>query len=336
MIKVAVVGLGYWGPNLLRNFSSIEDVEVVYGCDLVDKNLKKFALQYPSTKFTKNFDEIINDKSVNLVAIATPLNTHYLLAKKALNSKKHVLLEKPMTQNSNQAKELINIASKNNRLLMVGYTFVYTEAVKKIKKIIESKKLGRIYYFDSTRINLGLIQKDINVIWDLACHDISILSYILNERPISVLASASKFISKQEEIADLIISYENDIKAHISVSWLSPVKIRSILIGGSKKMIIYDDVSPSEKIKIYNKTIEYKSDDITPFSPAYRSGDVIIPHIPQTEGLLNELKHCIDCIRHNKKPITGGKEGLEILKILEASDKSLETGRIVKLIRSRA
>lgn len=335
-VKVAVVGLGYWGPNLLRNFSIIDNTEILYGCDLLEKNLTKYSVLYPNIKFVKDYKILLEDKLLNVIAIATPLSSHFLLAKKALLAGKHVFLEKPMTQDSREAKELIKLAKKKKRILMVGYTFVYTEAVKKIKSLLQKKEFGKIYYYDSTRINLGLLQKDINVVWDLACHDLSILNYIINEKPLYIQASASKFVGKQEEIADLIISYENNIKAHISVSWLSPVKIRSILIGGSKKMIVYDDISPSEKIKIYNKSIEYSKDKITPFSPAYRSGDAIIPHLEQTEGLYNELNHLVDSVRKKNKPITNGEEGLKILQLLEASDKALKTKSSVKIIYSKA
>lgn len=331
-VKVAVVGLGYWGPNLLRNFSLIKNVEVVYGCDLIKSNLDKLKPIYPLVKFTSDFETIIKDKTIDAVAIATPVSTHYDLAKKALKAKKHVLLEKPMTSTSRQAKELIRLSKTNKKILMIGYTFVYSEPVKKIRKLIDRNQLGKIFYYDSTRINLGLLQKDMNVIWDLACHDLSILNFIFSNKPKSVQAFGSKFINgKNYEIAHLIISYEGNITAHINVSWLSPVKIRSTLIGGSKKMIVYDDISPNEKIKIYNKNVKLVPNKITPFAPAYRSGDVLIPHINQTESLYNELIHLVDCIRNNKKPLTSGEEGLKILKLLEASNKSLKLKSSVKL-----
>jgi len=330
--KVAVIGLGYWGPNLLRNFLLISNVNVIYGCDIIKKNLNKLSREYPSVKFTTNFDDVLSDESIDLVAIATPLSTHFDLAKKALNANKHVLLEKPMVSNSKEAKFLIALAKKKNKILMVGYTFIYSEPIKKIKQIIKSNQLGRIYYFDSNRINLGLIQKDINVIWDLACHDFSILNYLFNQKPTYVQTFGSKFINnKHVEIAHIIIRYKKDITAHINVSWLSPVKIRSILIGGSKKMISYDDISPNEKIKMYEKSIKLSKSKITPFSPAYRSGDVIIPYMPQTEPLKNELEHLVNCVKNNKRPITDGEMGLEIIKLLEATDKSLKLKSEVKI-----
>jgi predicted dehydrogenase len=330
-IRVAVIGLGYWGPNLLRNFLTIPNAEIVYGCDINSVSFKKLARLYPSVKFITDYKKIIKDESIDLITIATPLSTHYKLAREALIAKKHVLLEKPMTKTSKEAKELIGLARINKKTLMVGYTFVYSESVKKIKKLIDEKALGRIYYYDSVRINLGLIQNDINVIWDLACHDLSIINYLIKNKPVAVQAFGSKFIGKHEEIAHLIISYEGNITAHISVSWLSPVKIRTILVGGSKKMIVYDDISPNEKIKIYNKTIDYSPSKITPFAPAYRSGDIITPNISQNESLENELKHLVNCIIKNEKPLTDGVEGLKILKILEASDLSLKNKSTVKI-----
>lgn len=331
-IKIAIVGLGYWGPNLLRNFVSISGAKVMYGCDLIKENLNKLEKSFQAVKFTSNFEDILIDKSVDVIAIATPLRTHYDLAKKSLEAKKHVLIEKPMTSTSREADDLIKIAQKNKRIIMVSYPFVYSEPIKKIKKLINGGALGKIYYYDSTRINLGLLQTDMDVLWDLACHDLSILSSLFSKKPVSVQSFGSKFINNiNDEIAHVIIKYENNMTAHINVSWLSPVKIRSILIGGSKQMIVYDDISPNEKVRIYEKSIKLNHSEITPFSPAYRSGDVVIPYLPQNESLKNELEHLLDCIRNNKQPITDGKMGLEIVKLLEACDKSLELKSEVKI-----
>jgi len=331
-INVAVVGLGYWGPNLVRNFLKIPDVRVVAVCDLFEKNLNKISTTFPLIKATKNYKYIINDKTIDLIAIATPLKTHFLLAKNALLANKHVFIEKPMTETSKQGEELIRIAENNKKLIMVGHTFVYTEAVRKIKQIIGKRKLGKIYYYDSTRINLGLIQPDTNVIWDLAVHDLSILNYIFPAKPVSLLAFGSSYINKQHaELAHLIIKFQNNISAHIHVSWLSPLKIRKILIGGSKKMIVYDDIEPSEKIRVYDKNVTIHPSKITPFSPAYRNGDVVIPHLEQNEALYNQLYHLIDCIRNRRQSLTDGKEGLKIVKLLEACDVSLKSNSEVIL-----
>ena len=331
-IKTAIVGLGYWGPNLLRNFSDIKDYKIIYGCDLLTSNLDKFTSIYPFVKFTNKFEDILKDTNVDLVVIATPLSTHFRLAEKALKAGKHVLLEKPMTQNSKEASRLVKLAKQNNKILMVGYTFVYSEPIKKIYEILKRNYLGNIYYYDSTRINLGLIQNDVNVIWDLACHDFSIINYLFNKKPLYIQAFGSKFINKKnEEIAHIIIRYEDNFTAHINVSWLSPVKIRAILIGGSKKMTTFDDISPNEKVRIYNKSIDLNHSQVTPFKPAYRSGDVVIPYLEQNESLKNELLHLSFCIKNNKKPITSGEEGLKILKMLEASDVSLKLKKVVEL-----
>lgn len=332
LINVAVIGLGYWGPNLVRNFLKIPGVRIVTVCDLLKKNLKKISISFPSVKTTNNYKQIINDKTIDLVAIATPLKTHFLLAKNALLANKHVLIEKPMTQTSKDAGELISIANKMQKIIMVGHTFVYSEAIKKIKRVIDREELGKIYYYDSTRINLGLIQQDTNVIWDLAPHDFSILSYILKEKPLSLRAIGSKFLQKNyEEVAHIIIKYKKNITAYINLSWLSPVKIRTIMIGGNKKMILYNDIEPSEKIRIYDKNVTISPSKITPFSPAYRSGNIVIPYLEQNESLLNQLNHLVDCIRNKKQPISDGIAGLTVVRLLEACDKSLKTNSEVNL-----
>lgn len=332
IINVAVIGLGYWGPNLIRNFVKIPEVKVVTLCDILDKNLKNISISFPYIKTTKNYKDIIKDRNIDLVAIATPLETHFLLAKQGLLANKHVLIEKPMVKTSKQAEELIQIAKNNKRLIMVGHTFIYSEAIKKIKQIIVKKELGKIYYYDSTRVNLGLIQQDTNVIWDLAPHDLSILNYIFSAKPLSLQAFGSSYINKKrEELAHLIIKFQDNISAHIHISWLSPLKIRTIFIAGSRKMILYNDIEPSEKIRIYDKNVTISPSRITPFSPDYRSGDVIIPNLEQNEALFNQLSHLIDCIRNKKQPITSGTEGLQVVRLLEACDISLKTKFEVKL-----
>lgn len=329
---MAVVGLGYWGPNLVRNFSKIPKVNVLIGCDLKEKNLKNIKKDFPYLNLTTDYENVLTNKEVDLVAIATPIETHYDLARKALLYRKHVLLEKPMTKTIREGKKLIALSKRQNKLLFVEHTFVYTNALKKIKKLLEKGVLGKPYYYDSQRINLGLIQKNSNVIWDLASHDFSILNYLFKDKPISIQAFGSSHLSNpNEEMAHVFIKYPKNFIAHIHVSWLSPVKIRTVLIGGSRKMILYDDIAPSEKVRIYDKGISISPSKITPFNPAYRSGDVVIPRLEQSEALFNEVNHFIDCIRNNKKPLTGAEEGLEIVRLLEATDKSLKTKREVLL-----
>lgn len=330
--NIALVGVGYWGPNILRNLMLCENANVLLVCDLDKNKLKQISHLYPQLKTTTDFNEVINNKEIKSVIIATPIQTHFSLAKKVLESGKNVLIEKPMTTKSSDAKELIKIAKKNNLILMVGHTFVYTEAVQKMKEILSRKELGKLYYYDSTRINLGLFQKDANVIWDLTPHDLSILSFLIEEDPISVRTIATSHIHQGlEETAHIFIEFKNNIQAHIHVSWLSPVKIRSILIGGSEKMISYNDIEPSEKLRVYDKSVKINSSEITPFAPAYRSGKVVIPHIKQREGLLNELEHFIDCSINNKTPITDGEEGFKIVRLLEAANEAYRTNSSIKI-----
>lgn len=330
--SIGIVGLGYWGPNLLRNFSQIEGCNVKYGCDLDEKSINKLRLAYPRTTFTQNYQELLDDKELSAIAIATPVYTHFELAKKALEHGKHILIEKPMTSSVKECEELITLAEEKNLKILVDHTFLYTGAVRKIKELIDNNELGKIYYFDSERINLGLIQNDINVIWDLAPHDISIMNFIFqDQKPISVSATGTNHVHKKvEEMAHITIKYASGVVGHIHVSWLSPVKIRKTLIGGDKKMILYDSLS-REEIKIYDKGVEINFDEVTPFKPAYRSGDIHIPKINETEALKEEAQHFVNCIRGEEEPFTTGKDGLEVVKILEASDKSLKEGKVIHL-----
>ncbi len=328
-INVAVIGLGYWGPNLIRNLLKIPLVSAVYGCDLLEKNIQSIKRDFPNVILTKNYAEILRNKEIDAIVIATPIPTHFKLAKEALAAGKSVLVEKPMTTTSADARELIKVAKRMNKVLMAGHTFVYAETIREIKSLIEKGQLGKTYYYDSTRINLGLIQKDSDVIWDLAPHDLSIINYLFSEKVISVQAFGSKFVGNNSEIAHIFLNLENNISVHINISWLSPVKMRSIIIGGSKKMIVYNDIEPSEKIKIYDKGVIPES--ITPFIPAYRSGDVVIPNIEQKEALLTELLHFVDCIINRKEPLTSGENGLKIVSYLEAVEKALKTRKEVFL-----
>ncbi|MBI4122976.1 MAG: Gfo/Idh/MocA family oxidoreductase [Parcubacteria group bacterium] len=331
IIKIGVVGLGYWGPNLLRNFSQLEGCEVAYGCDIKKDVFRKLAVQYPSTKFTVSYEDILQDDTVQAVAIATPLSTHYELAKTALERGKHVLLEKPMASSVVQCQELIDLAESKGLILMIDHTFVYTGAVKKIKELMQ--ELGDIYYFDSERINFGLIQHDASVLWDLAAHDFSILRFLFGDvRPKAVFAQGTRHLSSHgEEMAHVTLEMESGIVAHVHASWLSPLKIRKILIGGSRKMILYDDLEPSEKVKVYDKGISLNLQNITPFNPLYRVGDIVIPKLDTTEALSVETQHFIDCIRSGAEPQTPGREGLEVVRMLEACDQSMKEGKKVLL-----
>ncbi len=330
-INIAVVGFGYWGPNIVRNLLTISQIDQIYVYDKDYKRLKQCKENFPRVQTLQSFEEVLTNEKITGVFIATPLSSHYSLSAQVLKANKHVFIEKPMCESSTKAKMLIKLAEKEKRLLMVGHTFVYSETVKKIKSLINKDSLGKVYYYDSTRINLGNIQSDSSVVWDLAPHDLSIINYLFSEKIISVQAFGSSFINKNFEIAHIFLRLERNISAHIHISWLSPVKIRSILIGGSKKMIVYDDIQPSEKIKIYDKGVVPSKKNITPFAPAYRSGDVMIPHLEQKEALRTELIHFVDCIVKNKLPLTSGYDGLKVVSLLEAIDKALITHKEVML-----
>lgn len=326
-MNVAVVGYGYWGPNLVRNFSWNENCVVKYVCDLSEDRLKKVRPMFPNVEnITTNFDDVLNDSSVTAVAIATPVNTHYILAKKALEAGKHVLLEKPMTDKSSDAKELIEIAKKNNLVLMVDHTFLFTGAVKKIKELITSGQIGDVYYFDSVRVNLGLFQSDVNVIWDLAPHDLSIMFYAIDKKPVSVTATGvSHTGSDIENLAYVSVFYEDSTMAHFHVNWLSPIKVRQIMIAGSEKMIVYDDMETVEKIKVYDSGIHVASKEkMYETMIQYRTGDMWAPKLDGTEALKDEIIHFIDCIEKNEKPITDGQFGLDVVQVLEAAQLSIK------------
>lgn len=327
MINIAVIGAGYWGPNLVRNFSNTKGARVVTVCDLSEDRLQRIGGVYPSVKLEKYFDAVLKDENVHAVAIATPVRTHYALAKAALEAGKHVLLEKPMAESSAEAKTLMELAQKLNRVLLVDHTFIYMGAVRKLKNLIESGELGEINYYDSMRVNLGLFQSDINVAWDLAVHDISILYYLLPERPIGVSATGKSHVSGQpENVVFITLFYPNSMIAHINVNWLSPVKIRQTLIAGTKRMVVFDDLHASEKIKIYDSGISVKDiEDVNQARVEYRIGDILIPTYPRTEALAVEAAHFISCIKGEEKPCTGAKLGYDIVKLLEAAEKSLKT-----------
>jgi predicted dehydrogenase len=297
--------------------------------------LKKALNKYPGLKVTQESSELIEDPSVDAVIISTPVSTHYELAKQALTSGKHVFIEKPMTSTSDQAKELIEEAARHRLILMVDHTFVYTPAVQKIKGLIEKGELGDLYYYDSTRINLGLFQHDVNVLWDLAVHDLGIIDYLLGNKPVSVSATGISHIQgTPHNTAYLTLFFENNLIAHVNASWLAPVKIRLTLIGGSKKMIVFDDLEPSEKIKIYDKgiTLNNSSENLYKLLVGYRSGDMWSPQLENTEALRTEAAHFLNCIQKGEKPLTDGEAGLRVVRILEAASASImDQGRNIPL-----
>ncbi len=331
-VRIAVVGLGYWGPHWLRNFSITEGCELAYGCDLSEKNVHKYAKMYPSTKFTTDFKEVLKDKTVDAVAIATPTTAHFPLAKAALMAGKHVLVEKPMTSTSKEAQTLVALAKKHKKCLLVDHTFAYTQAVEKVREYVKRGKLGKLLYFDSSRLNLGLIQKDANVFYDLAIHDLTILNTIADLSTLTeIYACGSAFYGKQTEIGHLHLKFKSGLHAHIHVSWLSPVKMRSTLVGGSKAMIEYDDIQPSEKIRFYDKGVEHDTTKPDPFYPKYRSGDVTIPALALKEALHTQAAHFVSCIRGKAKPLVSGEDGERMIKVLELANKSLKLNKPITL-----
>jgi predicted dehydrogenase len=333
-MKIAIVGLGYWGPNLIRNFSSVEQIQTVIGCDKDKARLEKIKRRFPEVEITDSYDDILKRDDIEAVAIATPVSTHHPLAKKALDAGKHCFIEKPMTGTVQESEDLINLAEKRGLKIMVDHTFIYTGAVRKMKELITSGTLGDLYYFDSVRVNLGLFQHDVNVVWDLAPHDLSIMDYLIEHRPVSVSAVGSCHVGNGlENIAYLTVNFDNDIIAHFHVNWLAPVKIRKTLIGGTKSMIVYDDMEASEKVKIYDKGIEVGTrEGIYETLVQYRTGDMSAPKLDQTEALTLEAQHFVDCILNNKTPVTDGVSGLNVVRILEASEKSIkQQGKIISL-----
>lgn len=329
MINIGVVGCGYWGPNLIRNFNQNSDCRMKTACDLEKGRLDYIEELYPGIQTTKDFEEFIKDETIDAVAIATPVNTHFPLVKKALEHGKHVLIEKPMAASTDQCKELIKLAKDKNRILMVGHTFEYTAAVNTAREIIQSGEIGDVLYISSTRVNLGLFQNDINVIWDLAPHDISIILYILGKPPISVGGQGkAHFKEGIEDVATITLNFEDGAIAFINNSWLDPNKIRLTNIVGTKKMLVYDDISPNEKIKIYDKGVVVPPhyDTFAEFQFSYRYGDIRIPLLKEYEPLRFECNHFLECIRENKVPRSDGQSGLRVVSVLEATDQSLKKG----------
>ena len=326
-LNVAVIGCGYWGPNLIRNYEQIPGCNMKMCSDLDESNLQRIKNLYPNIEATKEAEKIITDSSIDAVAIATPVYTHFDLAKKCLEQGKHVMIEKPMASSSDQCLELIKLAEKKDLRLMVGHTFEYTAPVNKAKEIIESGELGEIYYISSVRVNLGLFQPDINVIWDLAPHDISIILYLLEKFPVNISAQGKAHFKKGiEDVATTTLNFSNGAIAFIHNSWLDPDKIRRITVVGSKKMLVYDDIKTNEKIKIYDKGVEVPPyyDTYAEFHFSYRYGDIYTPRIQEYEPLRRECEHFLDCIREGKTPKSDGYSGLRVVAILEAANKSIK------------
>jgi predicted dehydrogenase len=335
MVRIGVVGYGYWGPNLVRNFAETPGAEVAAVADLDTNKLATVKRRFPAVHTTTNFNDLLADASIDAVAIATPVNTHYELAMAALKAGKHVWVEKPMTETYEQAQRLVEEAERRGKVLHVDHTFIYTGAVQKMAEIVRAGELGKVYYYDSIRINLGLFQRDVSVISDLAVHDFSILDHLFGEHPAAVTASGTNhFPGTPENLAYVTLYYDSGMIAHANVSWLAPVKVRQILVGGSKKMVTYDDLEPSEKIKIYDKGVSFTDDPakIQEMRVGYRTGDMWAPKLAGTEALSVEGEHFVDCISHKKRSLTDGLLGVRVVELIEAASSSMRNkGKTVYL-----
>ena len=334
MIRIGVIGYGYWGPNIVRNFHTHEGSEVSLVCDKSTKCQDRLRKAHPSIAFTTDANDILKSPSIDVVAVVTPVWTHYELAKTALLNGKHVFVEKPFTCSTQQAKELVELAEKKNLKIMVDHTFLFTGAVKKIRQLVDDGALGDLYYYDSLRVNLGLFQHDVNVIWDLAPHDLSIMSHVIKEKPEAVVATGEKHLNGVEDIAFITVYFPKRIIAHINVNWLSPVKVRTTLIGGEKKMLVWNDLEADEKIKIYDKGVSMSThpSNLHQLLVSYRSGDMWAPQVEQVEALRAETAYFLSCIEKNKTPFNDGVNGLRVVRLLEAAERSVQNrGEVVNL-----
>jgi len=336
MIGLAVIGYGYWGPNVVRNFSMVDDARLVAICDQRDERLATAAKLYPAVRLHRDIDDLLADPEVDAVAIATPVHTHFDLGMRALRAGKHVLLEKPMTSTVAEAEQLIEEAERRGLVLMVDHTFIYTSAVRKIHELVRKGALGRLYYYDSVRINLGLFQSDVSVLWDLGVHDLSIMDFIVGRSPVSVSATGMRHVpGAPENMAYVTCLFEDDLIAHFHLNWLAPVKVRQTLIGGSEKMVVYDDIEMSEKIKVYDKGIILADQDEHVYQRhvGYRTGDMWAPRIDNVEALLVEAEHFVECIIKNEVPESDGHAGLRVVRILEAASASMLQGGMPVLLK---
>jgi predicted dehydrogenase len=333
MVKFGVVGYGYWGPNVVRNLDRLESADVIAVCDKSPASRKKVAKAYPDVLVTEDSAELMSSPDIDAIAVVTPVWTHYELAKAALLNGKHVFVEKPFTSNAAQAEELIELAAQRNLKIMVDHTFLFTGAVTKIKQLLDDGSLGKLYYYDSTRVNLGLFQHDVNVVWDLAPHDLSIIDHLIEQTPEAISATGQTHLNGHEDVAYITVYFPDKVIAHINVNWLSPVKVRTTLIGGEKKMLVWNDLEADEKIKIYDKGVKVTSrEGLYDLLVHYRSGDMWAPQIEQVEALTRELSYFVDCIANDKTPVNDGEAGLRVVRMLEAANESIrQRGAVVRL-----
>ena len=333
VVRVGVIGYGYWGPNIVRNLHGQKNVQAVMICDKSPAALARAQKAYPNIESVSDPLEILRSPDVDAVAVITPVWAHYELAKMALENGKHVFIEKPFTSNSAQAEELIDLAARKKLTIMVDHTFLFTGAVRKIRELTESGALGDLYYYDSLRVNLGLFQHDVSVVWDLAPHDLSIMDHIIKAEPEAIVATGEKHLNGVEDVAFMTIYFPRNVIAHINVNWLSPVKIRTTLIGGQKKMVVWNDLVADEKVRVYDRGVQISSGEgIRDLLVSYRSGDMWAPQLEQVEALQAEMGYFADCILHNKVPFNDGHAGLRVVRMLEAAEQSIRRkGELVRL-----
>ena len=336
-IRIGVIGFGYWGPNVVRNLLALESAHLVGVCDQDPSALRRVKQAYPSVEVFADSVEFLALSQMDAVAIVTPVWTHYALAKTALQNGKHIFVEKPFTTTVDQAEELIELADRKNLKIMVDHTFLFTGSVRKIRQFVDEGLLGSLYYYDAMRVNLGLFQHDVSVLWDLAPHDLSIMDYLIRETPEAVVATGQKHLNGHEDVAFLTLYFSNKVVAHINVSWLSPVKVRTTLIAGEKKMLVWNDLEADEKLKIYDRGVQVTGSNMNEIAVSYRSGDMWAPKLDQTEALKTELSYFVDCVMNHRSPHNDGHAGLRVVRILEAADRSLrENGRGIELLANSA
>jgi predicted dehydrogenase len=324
-VNFGVIGYGYWGPNIVRNLTSLEDSQVLLIAEMSASARKRAQTTYPGISVTADASDVISSPKIDAVAVVTPVWTHYELAKAALENGKHVFVEKPFTSNAAQAEELINLAQRKNLTIMVDHTFLFTGAVKKISQLIDEGTLGKLYYYDATRVNLGLFQHDINVLWDLAPHDLSIMDYLIKASPEAIVATGQKHLNGHEDVAYMTLYFPEKVIAHINVNWLSPVKVRTTLMGGEKRMLVWNDLEADEKVKVYDKGVNVTNrEGVYELLVNYRSGDMWAPQLEQVEALRQELSYFVECVSSGQQPINDGCAGLRVVKMLEAASQSLD------------
>jgi predicted dehydrogenase len=333
-VRVAAVGCGYWGPNVIRNLYSLPGFELSYICDIDPQRLRAVSARYPAVRSTTEIDDIFDDPTIDAVYLSTPVSTHYELVKRALESAKHVLVEKPLATTVYQAEALADLAARSGLTLMVGHTFVFSPPVRKVKELIEAGQIGPIYYIETTRVNLGLFQKDVSVLWDLGPHDVSILNYWLDEVPVTVTARGRSFHGETlEDVAFLILEFPSGTLAQVQISWLAPSKLRRTSIVGRHRMVVYDDLEPVEKVKIFDRGVDRQPASYGEFQLTYRSGDILSPRLDTTEPLYLECAHFLECIQTGREPDTSPRSALEVVRVIQAAERSLHQGGAPQLVQ---